>query len=77
MKYVEVKEIAKQVDPQMAMKDELFDEVSILNTLIKKIPKNEFCRDEAETKWIKIFTRNASYTVLHKLISIIFFSSGQ
>jgi len=57
------------------MKNELLDEGSALNDILKKIPQNEFCRDEAETKWMKIFTRNDTCPVLHKLNSINFSSS--
>ena len=56
----------------MATKDELFDEVSALNDLLKKIPDDEFCKNEAETKWIKIFDGNDSFPLLYKLVSIVF-----
>ena len=45
-----VKELAKQVDQPMAIKEELFDKVSAFNALLKKIRDNEFCKNEAETK---------------------------
>ena len=72
IEYEEVRELAKQVDPPMATKDELFDEVSALNDLLKKIPDDEFCKNEAETKWMKIFDGNDSFPLLYKLVSIVF-----
>ena len=72
IEYEEVRELAKQVDPPMATKDELFDEVSALNDLLKKIPDDEFCINEAETKWMKIFDGNDSFPLLYKLVSIVF-----
>ena len=56
----------------MAIKDELFDEVSALNALLKKIPDEEFYKDQAETKWMKIFHGNDSFSLLYKLVSIVF-----
>ena len=72
IEYVEAKKLAKQVDPPMAIKDELLDEVSAINALLKKIPDNEFCKNEAETKWMKIFNRNNSFSLLYKSVSIVF-----
>ena len=59
------------VDPPMATKDELFDEVLDLNDL-KKIPDNELCKKEAQKKWMKIFDGSDSFTLLYKLVSIVF-----
>ena len=56
----------------MATKDELFDEVSALNDLLKKIPDDKFCKNEAETKWMKIFDGNDSFPLLYTLVSIVF-----
>ena len=56
----------------MAIKDELFDEVSALNALLKKIPDDEFCKNKAETKWIKMFNGNNSFPLLNKLVGIVF-----
>ena len=72
IEYVEAKKLAKQVDPPMAMEDELLDEVSAINALLKKIPDNEFCKNEAETKWMKILNRNDSFSLLYKSVSIVF-----
>ena len=49
IEYEEVRELAKQVDPPMAIRDELFDEVSAINALLKKIPGDDFCKNDAET----------------------------
>ena len=51
------------------------DEVLALNDL-KKIPKDEFCKNEAKTNWMKIFDGNGSFPLLHKLVSVVFFFSG-
>ena len=72
IEYEEVRELAKQVDPPMTTKDELFDEVSALNDLLKKIPDDEFCKNEAKTKWMKIFDGNDSFPLLYKLVGIVF-----
>ena len=48
IEYEEVRELAKQVDPPMATKDELFDEVSAINALLNKIPDDDFCKNDAE-----------------------------
>ena len=56
----------------MATKDELFDEVSALNDLLKKIPDDEFCKNEAETKWMKIFDGNDFFPLLYQSVSIVF-----
>ena len=72
IEYEEVKESVNQVDPPMAIKDGLFDEVSVLNALLKKIPDDEFCKNEAETKWMKIFNGNESFPLFYKLVGIVF-----
>ena len=72
IEYEEVKELAKQVDPPMAINDELFEEVSAVNGLLKKIQDDEFCKNDAETKWMKNFDGNDSFPLLYKLVSIVF-----
>ena len=42
----------------MTKRNELFDKVSVFNAFFKKNPENEFYKDEVETKWKKIFTKN-------------------
>ena len=72
IEYEEVKELAKQVAPLMAMEDELFDEVVALNAILKKIPDDVFHQDKPEAKWMKIFNGNESFPLIYKLVSIIF-----
>ena len=72
IEYEEVKELAKQVAPLMAMEGELFDEVVALNAIPKKIPDDVFHQDKPEAKWIKIFNGNESFPLLYKLVSFIF-----
>ena len=48
--YEEVNEMAKTVDPEAAMTDELFDEVSSLNAMLENIPDEAFDEDSPETK---------------------------
>ena len=54
VRYEEVVDLAKQLDPEMAMMDELFDEVTALN-ILKKIPLDVFRKEKAENKWMNIF----------------------
>ena len=70
--YEEVKEMAKNVNPEIAMADELFDEVSSLNAMLENIPNETFNEDGPETKWMKIFSENDSLPFLYKLVAIVF-----
>ena len=72
IRYEEVVDLANKLDPEMAMMDELFDEVSALNILLKKIPLDAFRKEKAENKWMNIFSTNNSFPLLYKLISIVF-----
>ena len=72
IRYEEVVDLAKQLDAEMVMMDELFDEVSALNILLKKIPLDVFRKEKAENKWMNIFSTNDSFPLLYKLISIVF-----
>ena len=72
VRYEEVVDLAKQLDPEMAMMDELFDEVTVLNILLKKILLDVFRKEKAENKWMSIFSTNDSFPLLYKLISIVF-----
>ena len=70
--YEEVKEMAKNVNPEIAMADELFDEVLSLNAMLENIPNETFNEDGPETKWMKIFSENDSLPLLYKLVAIVF-----
>jgi len=71
-KYDEVKEMAKQIDPQVAMADELFDEVSALNGILQNIPDETFSEDGPETKRMKLLSENDSLPLIYKLGGIVF-----
>jgi len=64
--------MAKQIDPQVAMVDELFDEVSALNGMLQNIPDRTFIEDGPETKWMKVMSENDSLPLTYKLVSIVF-----
>ena len=71
VRYEKIVNLAKQLDPQMAIMDKLFDEVSALNVL-KKIPLDVFQKEKAKKKWMNIFAKNDNFPLLYKLISIVF-----
>ena len=66
IEYEEAKELAKHFDPSLAIKGELFDEVLTFNSLLNKIPDDEFYKNKAETRWMKIFNENDSFPLLYK-----------
>ena len=72
IEYEEVRELAKQVDPMMVTKDELFNKVSAINALLKKIPSDDFRKNDAKTNCMKIFNGNDFFPLLYKLVSIVF-----
>ena len=72
VRYEEVVDLTKQLDPEMAMMDELFDEVTAFNILLQKIPLDVFRKEKAENKWMNIFSMNDSFPLLYKLVSIVF-----
>ena len=47
VRYEEVVDLAKQLDLEMARMDELFDHVSAINILLKKIPMDVFRKEKA------------------------------
>lgn len=53
--YDEAVELAKQVAPEIAENDELFNEVVEVNRMLRQIPDEVFDVDSAEAKWQKIF----------------------
>ena len=71
IEYKEVKELAKQLVPEIALLDELFDEVSTINAFLKEAP-DDFFKESAEDNWVKIFTKNTSFPLLYQLISVVF-----
>ena len=72
VRYEEVVNLTKQLDPEMARMDELFDEVSAINIFLEKIPMDVFRKEKAESKWMNIFATNDSFPLLYKLVSIVF-----
>ena len=69
-------DLAKQLDPQTIIMDEMFDEVSALDVLRKKIPLDVFQKEKAE-KWINIFARNDSFrSLLSYYVSLSFLFWG-
>jgi hypothetical protein len=64
--YSDVKNLSSQIAPDIAKKDELFDEVSQLNALLKK---NTQVKDSAEEKWKKLFKVNNFLPCLYRLVS--------
>ena len=64
--------MAKKFDPEVAMADELFDEVSSLNDMLENIPDETFNEDSPETKWMKLFSENDSLPLLYKLVASVF-----
>lgn len=53
--YTEAVELAKQVAPEIAHMDELFNEVVEVNRMLRQIPDEIFEVDPAEVKWQKLF----------------------
>ena len=72
IEYEEVKELAKQVAPLMAMENELFDEVVGLNAILKKIPDDVFHQDKPEAKWMKIFKETNLYHLFTSWLALSF-----
>ena len=64
------------LDPEVAMADELFDEISALNVILKNIPDETFNEDGPETKWINLLSENGSLPLIYKLVSMVFSIPG-
>ena len=60
------------LDPEVAMTDELCDEVSALNVILQNIPDETFNEDGPETKCMKLLSQNDSLPLIYKLVSIVF-----
>lgn len=56
--YDEAVELAKQVAPDIAVMDELFNEVTEVNRMLRQIPDEVFNSETAEGKWQKILKVN-------------------
>jgi hypothetical protein len=66
--------LAEQICPDIALSDELFDEISQLNQVLKEIPEEELNRLKSEEKWRRIFqSANGveSFKNLHRIVSAI------
>jgi hypothetical protein len=69
--YKDVQTLAQQVAPDLAEKDDLFDEVTQLNRLLKEMPAETFSQASAENKWMKIFQDATFLPCIFRLVSII------
>lgn len=69
--YTEFVELAKQVEPEMAKKDDLFDEVIEVNRMLCQISDEVFKADPAESKWQNVFKDNDSLPNLYRLVGTI------
>lgn len=67
----EVVMLATQIAPKIAEEDDLFNEVSNLNRIIKQIPAEQLKDKTPEQKWKKIFS-DGNFPCLLRLISTIF-----
>ena len=70
--YDEALELAKQVKPEIAENDELFNEVVEVNRMLRQIPHGVFEMGSAETKWQKIFMVSKNFEM-----GFITYSLGQ
>jgi hypothetical protein len=68
--YDDVRSLAEQVYPEMALLDALFNEVSEVNAVLREIPTAQFNAEETEKNWMKIF-KNRSLPCLKRLVSAI------
>lgn len=66
--YTDALELAKQVTPEIAEKDELFNEVVEVNRMLRQIPDEVFDVDPAEVKWQKIFKVIKDFVMDFKLL---------
>lgn len=64
--YTEAVELAKQVAPEIADKDELFNEMVEVNRMLRQIPDEVFDADTAEAKWQKIFNVSEEFVMNFK-----------
>ena len=71
MKIDYVVTLAMQIFPDLAESDELFDEVTQLNSILKEIPNELFSELSAEEKWNRVFREANSLKILYRIISAI------
>ena len=64
--------MAKMLDFEVAMADELFDKVLVLNVILENLPDGTFNEDGRETKWMKLLSENDSLPLMYKLVSIVY-----
>jgi hypothetical protein len=69
--FKDIQALALQVAPELAEKDDLFDEVTQLNGLLKELPNEIVNSNSAEEKWKKIFKDATYLPCLYRLVSII------
>lgn len=53
--YEQAVNLAKQVEPEIAQMDDLFNEMMEVNRILSQIPDDVFDEDTVEQKWQKIF----------------------
>jgi hypothetical protein len=67
--------LAEKIAPEIAAKDELFDEISQLNGILMNIPDDLFYEMSTEQKWARIFNvsmESVGLKNLYRIISAIF-----
>ena len=64
VEYKEVVDLAKQLNLEMAIMNELYAKVLFLNILFKKIPVDVLQKKKAEKKWMNIFSKNNSFLLI-------------
>lgn len=69
--FKDIQALALQVAPELAEKDDLFDEVTQLIGLLKELPTEILNSNSAEEKWKKIFQDATYLPCLYRLVSII------
>ena len=57
--------------PEHAEKDELFEEITQVNSILEKIPTSDFLNDSPETKWMKIFAGKDTLPCIYQIVSFI------
>ena len=63
--------MAEQIAPELAEKDDLFDEVVELNQILTAIPNEKFIDKSTEEKWQLIFKNNDGLPCILRLVCTI------